>query len=240
MKWKALTRVIIWPVIWVGCQEKWELKGNVCLKSRWVNKMESFDIPAPTFISPNCMLSRLKSMLLKQINPHNLTITQYWPGHITDFMWDGEYTSWKFFLLLWGWLVVGEVKINIVETGGERCCREQQSHWNVELTDMMDGHLSHCHNQIGQKMEISVFTKLCKLLYYYIWFNHSLCISHSRRVSSSAVICCQLIDARLYLSWPAFSSFGHLMPKHVRPIPRAGPTGNTGVYPPANNATQDV
>ena len=29
----------------------------------------------------------------------------------------------------------------------------------------MDGHLTHCHNQIGQKMEISLFTKLCKLLY---------------------------------------------------------------------------
>ena len=165
IKLKALKRVIVWPVIRVGHQEKWELKGNECLKSGWVNKMESFDIPAPTFISPNCMLSRLKSMLLKQINPHNLTITQYWPGHITDFMWDGEYTSWKFFLLLWGWLVVGEVNINIVETGGEWCCREQQSHWNVELTGMTDGHLSHCHNQIGQKMEISVFRKLCKLLY---------------------------------------------------------------------------
>ena len=58
---------------------------------------------------------------------------------------------WKIFLLLWGWLVVGEVNINIVETGGERHCRGQQSHWNVELTGVTDGHLSHCHNQIGQK-----------------------------------------------------------------------------------------
>ena len=130
MKWKALTRVIIWPVIWVGRQEKWELKGNVCLKSRWVNKMESFDIPAPTFISSNYMLSRLKSMPLKRINPHNLAVTQYWPGHITDFMQDREYTSWKIFLLLWGCLVVGEVNINI---GGERCCRGKQSHLKCQI-----------------------------------------------------------------------------------------------------------
>ena len=147
MKWKALTRVIVQPVIRVGCQEKWELKGNECLKSGWANKMESFDIPAPAFLSSNYVLSRLKSMPLKRINPHNLAVTQYWPGHITDFMRDGEYTSWKIFLL-WGCLVVGEVNINI---GGERRCRGKQSHWNVELTGVTDGHLTHCHNQIGQK-----------------------------------------------------------------------------------------
>ena len=77
MKWRALTRVIIWPTIWVGHQENQELKANECLNSIWMYKMESFGHTCTHIHIPNQVLLKVSFWC----DPHNLTIIQYWLGY---------------------------------------------------------------------------------------------------------------------------------------------------------------